>query len=262
MKHLLTLSAIIMLAMPHIALAQFDVGESDTEKPVQQIQTQPQPPIQPQPTYRSQQFKKNYFEIDIGIFLQSGGNDDEYRRLSRAQAVDIFAKNDEDGLNADDVRASFDEFGYFRMALGTHISQQFAFEFASTGIVIDTSRSFGDGVDNSLDNSFGDFNNYSVNIIEFAGIYYIPVSDKFKFTLRAGFGFYEWFDKNSEPLPEHEDAQQFSGDTPLLGIGADISNVHLEYRQYNLTAIDVYKGEKYQLYDSVGVFTIGYKFRF
>ncbi len=245
------LSTMLAFAVPNVAFAQFDVAQPA------QTQTQRLPDQR-----EAQQFKENYVEIDFGIFLHSGANNNEYTRLARTMATDIFAANGRDDLDANNANTSFEEIGYFRLAYGTHVNQKFSFEFATTGIAIANTITFDDDGDNPLDNPFGDVSNYGINIFEIAGIYYIPISGDFKFTLRAGFGFYDWFDEDSQPIVEEKEGQKFSGDTAVLGIGADISNMHLEYRTYNVAATDVYKTEKYQLYDTVGVFTVGYKFRF
>ncbi|MCH9844198.1 MAG: hypothetical protein K0U39_01700 [Alphaproteobacteria bacterium] len=255
MKYLLILSAMLAFAVPNIALAQFDIAKpAQTE--TQKLPTQRQ----------AQQFKENYIEIDIGAFVQSGADNNEYTRMARDIAVDVFAENGRNDLNPNNVRASLKAQGYFRLAYGYYAHSQFSFEFATTGVAVENVFVFDDenanSINDTLADSFDDTNYYSINILEVAGVYYIPISDNFKFTLRGGIGFYSWLDEDNMPLIEEYSGQKYSGTTFVTGIGVDISNVHLEYRTYDLSYIEVYKNEKYQLYGTAGVFTVGYKFRF
>ncbi|MCH9852370.1 MAG: hypothetical protein K0U45_02585 [Alphaproteobacteria bacterium] len=251
MKYLVILSAMIVFIVPNMAVAQ----NADTAQPTQKkAQRLPQPKVK--------KFKKHYAEIDTGIFLQDGANNAEYTRMVRAIATDVFAENDRDDLDASNADAGLKAQEYFRLAYGYHMNQQISFELATTGVAIENIFIFDAKNENSLRNSFNDVSYYSINILEVAGIYYIPFRDAFKFTLRGGFGFYKWLSETSQPLAEEEAGQKYSGSIVVLGVGADINDVHVEYRLYDLSYIEVYKGQKYQLYDNVGVLTVGYKIRF
>ena len=238
---LLILSAITILGASNIAIAQ---NIDNTKAP-------------------AKQFKKHYIEIDGGLFLQSGADNDEYTRGARDIFADAFAENGRDDLDPNNAQATLEENGYLRLAYGKYVNEQFSVEFASTGISVKNTVTFGDTDENSNDdNSINSVDNYSINILGISGIYYIPIGDGVNATFRGGIGSYRWLDENVQPVVEDGVGQQYSGGTTLIGFGADIQNVHFEYRLYNLTLIDTYKGQEYQLYGTASVLTVGYKFRF
>ena len=228
MKYFLfILSAITALTASNIALAQ-NIDST-------------QPP--------AKKFKKHYIEIDRGDAVQGGANNEEYNRMARALAP---ANDSQPNIPSDFVATGrVEDESYGRLAYGNHVHQKLSIEFAQTQIAFQE-------IFNFRYVTFPDF--HSITLYEATGIYYVPISDNFKFTFRGGVGSYSSDRTNDYRLAGAQ--QEFSGETALIGIGADFYNVHFEYRTYDLSYSEVYKGEEYKLYDGVSIFTVGYKFRF
>ncbi len=103
------------------------------------------------------------------------------------------------------------------------------------------------------------FSKLLLDVYDISAVYYKPLNEKVNLTFRGGITSYQWVDKDGKDIKEGvDDVKTASGTTPLLGIGAEFGDIHVELRRYDLTLT---VGE-YDYYTTPMVLSVGYKARF
>ncbi len=179
------------------------------------------------------QDKKSYIVFGYGLVASSGG--------------ETVSKTDNFG---NVTTATYSEPGdYLRLGYGYHLNESLSLELAHIDIAgINTEVMIGSS---SIEGGYA-----SLSTTEGSLVYYKPLNEKTKLTLRGGLVSYSW-----TPLGEVDftEFNKTSGTTLLLAVGAEKGNWQFELQSYDVTLTD---NDGDNLYTGPMILSAGYKFRF
>ena len=217
--------------------------------------------------------EKHYFVADYGTIINDGSNSDAYR--SHYQHTNYTLSETTDAKHQGNLA---------RLAYGYRFNEKVFFEVGHSNlgeVTYKHSNRYFNGTKETYDDTdqaikeggyigtpcgiyqkcdnISSFHKYTVSAVDFSAIYQHRLNDKIDLLVRAGITTHEWEIGNGSLLNFSPSTNILMGSKSfLLGFGADIGKIRMEYRLYD---IPLFLCEN-QIYDKVGILSVGYKFEF
>ncbi len=205
---------------------------------------------------------QHYLVADVGIIASDGSNSAAYKQ-SIESGINV-TRNDSDVTH---------EGNPLRVAYGYQFNEKTSMEIGHNILGEATFKSdyeyeydydYTDVGGTAGTESYSPSNEakLSATAIDVSALYHHSLNDTVTLLARAGIASYKW---KLETEGKLDDTDTTSGNTLLLGFGAQFGKIRAEYGLYDLTYIfvDTYNNNKEtEFYGTAGVLSVGYKYEF